>query len=583
MAAGRTIQICRGFLLTLALCFGGAGVQAQETWPTLPEDLQILEAPASLIAARMGAQHAENVEDIETAARLYAQPYAAGIRAEAAAPYPALKTYLWTGDLTSAGRVAEQLQQAGAQDDLISFGLYFGALAADDPAMLTLVTQNAPQDQFAAALREPLLALSIFGAGQLSFDLTNRDGSPFEVAQRDLARALLAEASGDVIAAQAAFGQVVSSPIRSPQALKFAADFFWRQGQFSPAANLYTAAEAGGVFLDPNLAARLNARDASLAPDLATQTGPIAAKLIANMATILAEESSEAALFYRATLWTAAQALDAAQPAYGLEQARAFAEQEAWVSLVRTLAGTPQPAATALPSVRLLSHAYGQLGQSQAAIAVAQAALTNHPDDPRLILSLADSYLALEDYAAALPLYETATQMFDNNSNLSWLPYFRLGVVQTLLDNDAAAETAFRASLARDPNQPVTLNYLGYSLADQNRNVEEALAMIEQAVAQVPYSSAYVDSLGWAQFQLGRYDEALANLQRAVELATTIDPLGRDGIWELLDHLGDAYQAVGRVREANFHWRQALSYLPEDAKKDTRREAIEAKINGARP
>lgn len=549
-----------------------------ERWPDLPENLQTLDTPDSLIAARMGTLHAENADDIETAARLYAQAYGSDTRAELAAPYPALNAYLWSGDLISAGRIAQRLSAAGGEDDLISFGLYFGALAGDDPANLKAIAEAANQEQFAAALRDPLLALSIFGAGQLNFDLTNRDGSPFEVAQRDLARALLAEASGDIVAAEAAYNKLVSSPIRSAQAVKFAADFFWRQGQFAPAATLYTRVEADGLFLPFDLAEKLNAQDPSLAPAAPLQVKPMAAKLIANMAHVLGAEASEAALFYRAVLWTAARTLDPNNPLYAVEQARAHADQNAWVSLVRATAGDAKSAATALARARLLSHAYVQLDQSQAAIAVAQAGLADHPGDPRLTLSLADSYLALEEYEAALPIYEAATQLFDRNPNLAWLPHFRLGVVFTMLDKPLKAEAAFRASLARDPNQAVTLNYLGYSLADQNRNVEEALAFIEQAVSQVPNSSAYVDSLGWAQFRLGRYEEALANLERAVELATTVDPLGANGIWELLDHLGDAYAAVGRDREANFHWRQALSYLPDDAKREQRRTTLEAKI-----
>jgi Flp pilus assembly protein TadD len=80
--------------------------------------------------------------------------------------------------------------------------------------------------------------------------------------------------------------------------------------------------------------------------------------------------------------------------------------------------------------------------------------------------------------------------------------------------------------------------------------------MIERAVAGEPDSGYIVDSLAWALYRLGRVDEALPHMERAVELLPT-DPI-------LNDHLGDIYWAVGRHREARFQWRRALSFGPHD-------------------
>jgi Flp pilus assembly protein TadD len=70
-----------------------------------------------------------------------------------------------------------------------------------------------------------------------------------------------------------------------------------------------------------------------------------------------------------------------------------------------------------------------------------------------------------------------------------------------------------------------------------------------------------VDSLGWAYFRLGRFAEAVTQLEAAASLAAT-DPV-------VNDHLGDAYWSVGREREARFQWSRALSFdpLPEEAKR----------------
>ncbi len=100
------------------------------------------------------------------------------------------------------------------------------------------------------------------------------------------------------------------------------------------------------------------------------------------------------------------------------------------------------------------------------------------------------------------------------------------------------------------------LNYLGYSFVEMGTNLDEALDMIEQAVAAEPNSGYIIDSLGWVLFRLGQYAEAVGHLERAAELMP-VDPV-------VNDHLGDAYWAVGRKIEAEFQWNRALSFDPEE-------------------
>jgi len=110
-------------------------------------------------------------------------------------------------------------------------------------------------------------------------------------------------------------------------------------------------------------------------------------------------------------------------------------------------------------------------------------------------------------------------------------------------------------ALELQPDQPLVLNYLGYSWVDMHRNIDQATRMIERAVQLRPNDGAIVDSLGWALYRLGRYDEAVVQLERAVELK------GGDPV--ITDHLGDAYWRVGRQEEARFQWRRALGLKPD--------------------
>ena len=73
--------------------------------------------------------------------------------------------------------------------------------------------------------------------------------------------------------------------------------------------------------------------------------------------------------------------------------------------------------------------------------------------------------------------------------------------------------------------------------------------MIAAAVAAEPENRAYRDSLGWVFYRLGRFPEAVAELEKAV------DEKQPDGT--VLDHLGDAYEKLGRRKQAVAAWQRA--------------------------
>ncbi len=101
-----------------------------------------------------------------------------------------------------------------------------------------------------------------------------------------------------------------------------------------------------------------------------------------------------------------------------------------------------------------------------------------------------------------------------------------------------------------DPNHADALNYLGYLDAEAGENLEDAQRLIERALALDPDNGAYLDSLGWVYFQLGRMDEAIEYLERASRLLET-DPI-------IFDHLGDAYLKRGDSEQAKRQWERAL-------------------------
>jgi len=101
-----------------------------------------------------------------------------------------------------------------------------------------------------------------------------------------------------------------------------------------------------------------------------------------------------------------------------------------------------------------------------------------------------------------------------------------------------------------DPQAAATLNYLGYMNADRGVKLDESLSFIKQALTLEPNNGAYLDSLGWAYFKLGKYDLAEENLNKAAV------HMGSDPTVQ--EHLGDLYQKTGRLKLAAAHWDRAV-------------------------
>lgn len=158
-------------------------------------------------------------------------------------------------------------------------------------------------------------------------------------------------------------------------------------------------------------------------------------------------------------------------------------------------------------------------------------------------------------YEEAIGYYSKVIDVIGEPEEKDWVYFYSRGTCYERIKQWDKAEVDLKQALKLDPNQALTLNYLGYSWIDQNINLREGMKLIEKAVSLKPDDGYIVDSLGWAHYRIGDYQKALKYLERAVELRPE-DPV-------LNDHLGDAYWQVGRIREARFQWDQALSLKPE--------------------
>jgi tetratricopeptide (TPR) repeat protein len=222
---------------------------------------------------------------------------------------------------------------------------------------------------------------------------------------------------------------------------------------------------------------------------------------------------------------------------------------------------TAKEAVQKLPSPQLkmvLALQQVDMGDADKALADVRAMLkggansssNSNSDDREVYITLAQMNARLRRFGDAAQALDKAEQLSTKTDDKEYVWFLR-GSNFERQKRYPEAEEQFKKVLASDPEHASTLNYLGYMLADQNMKLEEALGYIKRAVDLDPANGAYLDSLGWAYFRLGKFELAEDNLLKASQKINS-DPT-------VQDHLGDLYQKTGRLKLAATHWERALT------------------------
>ena len=244
----------------------------------------------------------------------------------------------------------------------------------------------------------------------------------------------------------------------------------------------------------------------------------------------------------------------------GLVRAQALAELERREEALETLARLREEdrvAGRAIAAHAELSFELGRRGQAIGAL----VELGSSSDLGDVMLA-AESLQRLELYGESIPILERADAMSSGSPEV----LFWLGAAYERKGRFAEAERQFRRVLDARPDFAPALNYLGYMWAERGENLLEAIDLVSQAVEIEPENGAYIDSLGWAYYQLGRYEEARGHLEKAAAL------VGEDAV--VLEHLGDVYVAVGELELGRLHYQRALA-LGDDNAETLRRKLRE--------
>jgi len=195
------------------------------------------------------------------------------------------------------------------------------------------------------------------------------------------------------------------------------------------------------------------------------------------------------------------------------------------------------------------------------AIQIMGEAMSTLPQDSSAILFFTAVIHAQNDhFELARDGYKRLAASDPNNLGVR----FNLGSTYERLGQIQEAEREFRWIIEKEPQNALALNYLGYMYADKGVKLEEAKKLIERALAIDPENGAYLDSYAWVLYKMGKYEEALTQMKKAIQ-SNIEDPV-------IYDHQGDIYLALNQGELARQSWARALELTPDD-------EAIRAKLN----
>jgi tetratricopeptide (TPR) repeat protein len=204
----------------------------------------------------------------------------------------------------------------------------------------------------------------------------------------------------------------------------------------------------------------------------------------------------------------------------------------------------------------MIAFDYNALDKVDEARAALNRVIRKDPKDKEALNGLGNILRTRKMFAEASEVYTRAIKAIGPNPRKEdWQAFYNRGITYERTDRWPAAEADFKKALELMPDQPLVLNYLGYSWIDRGINLKEGMLLIEKAVTLAPSDGYIIDSLGWAHYKLGEYDLAVRHLEKAVDLMPS-DPT-------INDHLGDAYWQVGRHLEARFQWNHAKASKPE--------------------
>jgi tetratricopeptide (TPR) repeat protein len=493
-------------------------------------------APARATPGDLSAYMRARAADADGAVVAAASDYARALTAapdEPVVAVRALREAVRAGDMTLADRAIAVLSKDGvAPPDTVLLTLAGAARAKDFAGVASSIAQL--QTGPLKLLSAPLRAWALIDAGGDPLGpLAERPTDP--VARRfvEETRALVLIATGHADDGIAALRVVLGNDQASQDNRIAAARLLIGQGRGDQAKALLVGDSPAIVALRARTGDKAAGAQPSLAFGAAQLFIRVASDLAAGKPTPVSYTLAQSAL-------RADPGADRARVLLAATLAQDGATDRALQVLDQVAPGGIYASAAAIGRVQILSGA----GRDEAALAAARALAD---DDVEATQLLADLYLRLNRPADAAPLYR---RLIDRAGKAAdWADWLQYGGALDRAGRWAEARPALERAVKLAPDEPVALNYLGYSLIEHRERMDAAQAMLEKAVRLKPDDAAITDSLGWSLYRRGETARAVPLIERAA----AAEPDNA----EIAEHLGDAYWSVGRRYEARYAWTAA--------------------------
>jgi tetratricopeptide (TPR) repeat protein len=542
------LVFCAAFALSVGAC---AEVQGSTAAHTQTGEGQSF---GNYLSARLAASD----HDLADAARLYrASLDAAPDNADLLD-----RAFLYTaaeGDVPQAAALAKRVLASEPGNRAARLAIAVDELKAGDYSDTRTQIAQSAKGPFTTITLLMLDAWAAQGAGDTDAALADlksvtTDGGTDELAK--FHRALILDLAGRDGDADAAYRDALGKGAASPRVAEAYGRFLERADRGNDARAFYTQ-QLSDPAIEPIAQQGLERLAAGIKPDRLIGTAAAgAAEALFGIAASLSDDASAdvAMLYLRLALYLEPDlALAKIVLADRFENLEKFGDA---IAVYQSIAkSSPFWSAAAVQAA--LDET--RLGHNDLAIEQLKDIAQTDTSDLSAWTALGDAYRDAEKYSEADDAYDHAVRLLVREQSKDWAVYYARAMAEEQSKRWDAAEQDLQHALKLDPDEPQVLNFLGYGWVDRGRRLPEALAMLEKARALSPFDGYIVDSVGWAYFRLGRYQDAAKTLESAVLLVP--------GDATINEHLGDAYWRTGRKLDARFQWSHALAFDPDDAQK----------------
>jgi tetratricopeptide (TPR) repeat protein len=538
-----------------------AGCAAEQPAPVRTEDDKASQAFSTYLSARFAADE----HDLTQAAHYYGQALAD----DPGNPSLLGMSFFYSttsGDFEAAGKYAQSVIATTSDDRAARLALAVIAFKHKDyPDVRKQLSQSAkgPFTVLTLSLFDAWAAAAQHDTAGVQKDLQTLAGQKGAESLAAFHTALIQDYLGNASAADAAYKKALAASGTTPRALEAYGRFLERQGRIEDATKLYQAhaSESGLASVTKPGLARIAAGEK---PDgfIRNPADGAAEALFGIAASLTDAQSADVSILYlRMALYL--------RPDLGLAKvllADRFESLHKFDDAIALYHGI-EPGSPYFRMAQIQAALDEQrLGKNDDAITDLKKIVAAQPGDSEAWVALGDIYRTSDKFADAVDAYNQAEKTMGHPAKRDWTMFYSRAMAKEKLKQLDESEADIQTALKLSPDQPELLNYLGYSWVDRRRNIPQALAMLEKARSLRPYDGYIVDSVGWAYYQLGRYDDAAKTLEAAVLLVP--------GDSTINDHLGDALWRAGHHIDARFQWSHALTF----ADSDTDKAAIERKL-----